>query len=195
MSAYGNQERTSNDHFNSEANILAASGDFDPAQPYTEIRMPDGRIVRLPTSSLLQAPATSGGLNGGVEGLSAIDASARVLPIIEERLEVAKRIVPTGTVRLQKTVQEYTEALDERLAVRTFDVERKVLNQPVDGPPPIRQEGSATIYSIVEEQLVLTKQLVLKEEVWIIQRDTERHDNQLVTLHREHLVVERTELD
>ena len=195
MRAYGSHERTSNDHFNSEANILAASGDFDPAQPYTEIRMPDGRIVRLTTSSLLQAPATSGGLDDGVEGLPGTDASARVIPLIEERLEVAKRIVPTGTVRLQKTVQEYTEALDERLAVRTFDVERKVLNQPVDAPPPIRQEGSATIYSIVEEQLVLTKQLVLKEEVWIIQRDTERPDKQLATLHREHLVVERTDLD
>lgn len=118
--------------------------------------------------------------------------SAQVLvPLVEERLSVARRVVETGKVRLRKIVQTYEEALDEPLAVRTFDIERVILNKPVDAPPAIRQEGETTIYSLVEEQMVLTKQLVLTEEVRVTRRDTERRDTQKITLTREHLSVER----
>jgi len=176
------------------ANVLVASGDFDSTQLYTEIRMPDGHLVRLHTSALLRNSDPQNSSLGGAEEALSHAEPATVIPLIEESLEVGKRTVTTGTVRLTKTIQEYTEALDERLAVRTFDVERHVINRPVDAAPPIRQEGQTTIYSIVEEQMVLTKQLVLKEEVWVVQRDTERHDTQVVTLHKEHLIVERTDL-
>lgn len=177
-----------------QPNVLAVSGHFDPDQPYTEIWMTDGQVVRLPTSVLLQSSDVWNAPASQVNELSATNESTTIIPLIEEKLEVGKRTVVTGTIRLQKTVQEYTEALDEMLAVRTFDVERRILNQPVDAPPPIRQEGNTTVYSLVEEQLVLTKQLVLKEEVRISQRDTQRHDTQVVTLHKEHLTVERSNL-
>ena len=180
---------------NLSSNLLAASGSFDPTHPYTEIQMPDGHLVRLPTSALLQSSGIENTTIDGIEEVPSSDLSSSVIPLIEERLQVGKRTVATGKVRLTKTVQEYSEALDERLAVRTFDVERHVLNQPVEVPPPVRQDGTTTIYSIVEEQLILTKQLVLKEEVWIVQRDTERHDTQVVTLHKEHLIVERAGLE
>jgi uncharacterized protein (TIGR02271 family) len=91
-------------------------------------------------------------------------------------------------------VQEYQETLDEPLAVRTFDIERVALNQVVDSAPPVRTEGATTIYPVIEEQMVLTKQLVLKEEVRVTRRDTERRDHQVVTLRREHLIVEREKI-
>ena len=65
-------------------------------------------------------------------------------------------------------------------------------HQPVDAPPPVRQEGDTTVYSLVEEQLVLTKQLVLREELHVTRRDTERRDNRTVTLQRETIEVTRT---
>ncbi|RXH53968.1 hypothetical protein GRAN_4937 [Granulicella sibirica] len=151
--------------------------------------MANGEVVRLPTSVLLQTSDVWKSADTRADVLSSNNSVT--IPLVEERLEVGKRTVATGTVRLNKTVQEYTEALDETLAVRTFDVERIVINQPVDAPPPVRQEGNTTIYSLVEERLVLTKELVLKEEIRIIQRDTERHDTQVVTLHKEHISVER----
>ena len=180
------------DQQTSGANVLAVSGSFDPTQPYTEIWMADGQTLRLPTSVLIQAAVDGDGpvLDGAEVPL--IDSATTAIQLVEERLEVGKRTVATGVVRLHKTVQEYTEALDEVLAVRTFDVERRVLNQPVDAPPPVRQEGTTTVYSLVEEQLIITKQLVLKEEVRVVQRDTERRDTQVVTLRKEHLTVERS---
>ena len=115
-----------------------------------------------------------------------------VIPIVEERLEVGTRTVATGKVMLQKRTEEYQETLDIPLAARSFDIERVVLNRPVDAAPEVRHEGDTTIYSLVEEQLVITRQLILKEEVRVTRRDTERIDNRTVTLTREHLDVIRT---
>jgi uncharacterized protein (TIGR02271 family) len=191
---------TENAHptYQTGANILTVSGELDFAQTYTDLRMQDGQIVRIPTALLIRegnsASYSSGTPTKAIEGRPVqdlVEGEATVIPLVEETLEVMKRIVPTGTVRLQKTVQEYQETLDEPLAVRTFDVERIIVNQPVEHPPAVRHEGDTTIYSLVEEQLILTKQLILKEEVRVTQRDTERRDNQIVTLRREHMTIER----
>ena len=119
------------------------------------------------------------------------DAASLVVPIVEEQLTVGKRTVATGKVRLEKTVQEYQQALDEPLAVRTFDIERVVLNRVIDAVPEVRQEGDTTIYPLIEERLILTKELILKEELRVTKRDTEWRDTQVVTLRREHMTVER----
>ena len=181
------------DELPGQPNILAVSGQFNPNQPYTEIWLADGQVARLQTAVLLQASEVWPASSRPLPEFVADSDSKTVIPLIEERLEVGKRPVSIGTVRLTKTVQEYSESLDEVLAIRTFDVERRVLNQPVDVAPPVRQEGNVTVYSLVEEQMVLTKQLVLKEEVRIIQRDAERRDTQVITLHKEHLIVERSD--
>ena len=113
------------------------------------------------------------------------------VPLIEEQLTVEKRVIETGKIRLLKSVQTYEELLDESLAVRSFDIERVIVNQPVEIPPPIRQEGDTTIYSLVEERMVLTKQFILTEEIRVTQRDTERRDRRKLVLSREYLAVER----
>ena len=173
----------------SSTNVLQVSGMLDPTQTDTELWMPDGRVLRLPTSVLI----------GGKTGLSDLaplqadtDRASAIVPVVEETLVVEKRIVETGKVRIKKTIQEYQEILDEPLAVHTFDIEHVVLNRSIDAPPAIRQDGETTIYPVVEEQVVLTKQLILKEEIRVTKRNTERRDNQVVTLRREHVVVERS---
>ncbi len=175
-----------------QSNILKVSGTLNTLHPYTELRMPDGRVLRLATAVLME-----GGVDAAMD-----EAEVRspfldetVIPIIEETLSVGKRVVETGKIRLQKTVQEYQEQLDEPLAVRTFDIERVVLNRPIESAPGVRQDGRTTIYPVVEEQLVLTKQLILREEIRVTQRDSERRDNQIVTLRREHVVIERSPAD
>jgi uncharacterized protein (TIGR02271 family) len=178
-------------------NTLYVSGEINPAQPYTDLRLADGQVVCLPTHLLALKPAQGSDLFESGSGERAAGASSldevegTIIPLIEESLEVGKRTVETGKVVLRKTVQEYQETLDEALAVRTFDVDRVYLDQVVEGEPAIRQEGDTTVYPVVEERLILTKQLVLKEEIRVTRRDTEHRDNQVVTLHREQIVVER----
>ena len=185
-----------------ETNILMATGTFDTSVALTDVHLADGRVLRLPTAvlspkidGLLPAPDASAGVIPSPDAGAHSTGDSMVIPIVEEHLEVGKRTVTTGKVRLQKTVHEFEAALDEPLAVRTYDIERIVLNQQVDAPPAVRYEGDTTIYPLVEERLILTKQLVLKEEVRVTKRDTERRDTQVVTLRREHLVVEREPVD
>ena len=172
-------------------NVATLSGTLDASVPFTELRLPDGQIRRIETLLLLagamqKVPLSQDSAIGlGVE---------EVIPLIEEQLVIGKQTVETGKVRLIKTVTEYQEQLNEPLAVRTFDIERVVVNQPVEVAPGVRQNGLTTIYPVVEEQLVITKRLILKEEVHVTLRDSERIDTQVVTLAREHLTVEHEDL-
>ncbi len=171
------------------ANVLNVAGSLDYERRETELHLADGRVIRIPTSLLAQSqPQTAS------QAANSLEDGSFLIPLVEEKLVVGKQTVETAKVRLQKTVQLYEEALNEPLAVRTFDIERVVLNQPVDSAPAVREEGSTTIYPLVEEQLILTKQLILREEVRVTRRDTERRDTQVVSLRREHLIVEREPL-
>ena len=174
-------------------NVLIVAGELNLARAYTELRMSNGQVVRLPTEILRSGGSSDAELSGSHPASSEreSDAASLVVPIVEEQLTVGKRTVATGTVRLEKTVQEYQQTLDEPLAVRTFDIERVVLNRVIDAVPEVRQEGDTTIYPLIEERLILTKELILKEELRVTKRDTERRDTQVVTLRREHMTVER----
>ena len=122
------------------------------------------------------------------------DAPSPVLTLAEEQATVGTRRVETARVRVAKRVLTRTETVDVPLAAEVADVRRVPVDRVVDAPPPLRQEGDVTIVSVVEERLVLTKQLVLKEELHIaVRRQTVRHPQQ-VTLRHEELSVEREEL-
>ncbi len=166
--------------------LVVGSGELNLQHPYTELWMPDGQVVRIATAML----APSAGTATAPESYSTGKNDA-VIPIIEEQLSISKRVVTTGIVRLQKTVHEYQEALNEPLLSTAYEVERVIKNTPVEVAPDVRHEGNVTIYPVVEEQLILTKQLILKEEVRVTQRDTEHRDTQIVTLRREKIVIER----
>ena len=184
-------------NFSSESkNTATLVGEIDADLPMTELVLPNGRRVRIDTLLLLGDPSVEGGAPAGqvADQAASREDATQVIPIVEERLIVGKQTVETGKVRLIKSVGEYQEQLNEPLAVRTFDVERVLFNQPVEEVPEVRHEGQTTVYPVVEEQLVLTKRLMLKEEVRVTLRETERVDTQVVTLRREHLTVEREDL-
>lgn len=168
-------------------NILNTSGALDASRHHTEIRLASGQVLRVPTHVLLQSIDES-----LVQPTNPLDQDGTMMvPVIEEQLEVTKRSVATGTIQLEKRVEEYYQQLDVPLAMRTFDIERVACNQPVPVAPPVRQEGDTTIYSLVEEQLVLTTQLILKEELRVTARDSEQRDTRTVTLKREIVDVNR----
>ena len=173
----------------SGANRFTATEAFDSTRPATELRLPDGRLLRVPTALLLEQFSVAASLDTDPQVV--LEDEPIVIPVVEEQLHVGKRSVVTGTVRLDKHIGVYEEALDIPLAVRSFDVERVVLNQPVEAAPPVRQEGDTTVYPLVEEQLILTKQLIVREELRVTRRDTERRDTRTISLQRETIEVTR----
>ena len=116
---------------------------------------------------------------------------AEVIPVIEEQLKVSRRTVETGAVRVRKRVEEVSGQLDEPLIFEHVDTKRVPIGRVIEEPVSTRQEGDVTIIPVVEERLVLRKELVLVEEIHLTRRREERPANQPVTLRRERASVER----
>ena len=119
------------------------------------------------------------------------DTAQIVIPLLEEQLNIARRKVLTGGVRVHKIVQERTETIDEPTFKEELDVERVPVNQFVAAAPEVRYEGDVMIVPLLEEVLVVEKKLVLREEIRIrTRRDTVRQPQQIV-LRREEATLEQ----
>ncbi|HET9645188.1 MAG TPA: YsnF/AvaK domain-containing protein [Burkholderiaceae bacterium] len=113
------------------------------------------------------------------------------MPVIEERLDIARRVVQSGAVRLRKVVHEEVVTVDEPGASQVTEVERIPMDRPVDTEVAVRHEGDTVIFPVVEERLVTRKQLVLVAEIRVTRCTRPRSEPQQVTLRREEVIAER----
>jgi uncharacterized protein (TIGR02271 family) len=116
-----------------------------------------------------------------------------VIPVIHEEVEVGKRKVETGGVRIHKSAREEEQMVDVPLVEEHVEVERVRVDKTVDGPVAVRHVGDTIIVPVVEEVLVVQKQLRLVEELHIRKTRTEKHAPQTVVLRKEEATVERLE--
>jgi uncharacterized protein (TIGR02271 family) len=117
--------------------------------------------------------------------------SGITLPVAEEQLEVGRKVVDTGMLRLHKRVDQVPTHVREPVALETVEVRRVPIGRVVDEPPPMRQEGDVTVVPVLHERLVTRKELVLVEEVHLIRRRKVVHAEAQVPLRRERVEVER----
>lgn len=115
----------------------------------------------------------------------------RVIPVVEEILDVQQRRVETGRVRITKIVHEREEEVNAPRVREEVTIERITLNRMVDAPVSMRQEGDTFIIPLLEELIVVEKRLMVKEELRITKRRIEEHASQQVMLRREEVIVER----
>ncbi|MGE5563099.1 MAG: DUF2382 domain-containing protein [Bacillota bacterium] len=113
------------------------------------------------------------------------------IPLVEERLSVAKRQVESGRVRVHVTVEEHEEIVTEQLLHDDLQIERVPRNVRLTEVPHVRLEGNTTIVPVVEEVLVVEKALVLVEEIHICRRSVPEETQIPVTLRVERASVER----
>ena len=192
----------------------------DTGEDQTLLRLSDGTQFLVPTELLTQrpdgrydlhlklreyatqtqlspepedtAPTTdSEGINPQHDA-STDETADTVVPVVEERLKVGKRQTVQNRVHVHKYVTERTETADVPLLRQSVKVEHVRVGRPVDEAAPARFEGDTMIVPLYEEVLVVSKQLMLVEEVRITTERSERHDPQEVTLRREEVKVERT---
>ena len=169
-------------------NTLTAAGTLDPERSLTELRLADGQVLLVPTATLLQA-IEKRSLANDLTPANPQDGFITV-PVLEERLTIDRRQIVTDTVRLHKTVEPFEQAIDELLLSRSYTVERVACDRVVDERPAVRQQGDTTIFPVVEEQIVVTRQLKLREELHVTLHESERRDTSSYTLQREHVEVE-----
>jgi uncharacterized protein (TIGR02271 family) len=129
------------------------------------------------------------------EALERSGGAAAVVPVIADELNVGRRSVETGRVRVSKLVSERQEVVDQPTVTEQVTVERVPVNRVVEQAPAPRQEGDTLVVPVVEEVVVVQRRLVLKEEVRITRTRTESRDPQTVTLRSEDVRVERIGAD
>lgn len=181
-----------------------SAGGFGDERGQVLVRLEDGRQAMVPAaelrrerdgsfflpyslSDLTQVAPKAQGARRGAGG----DGNSVVVPIVAEQLEVQKRKVEAGGVRIRKTVTEREEVVDEPLMREEVQVRRVPVNRVVDAPVPVRHVGNTMIVSLLEEVLVVEKRLMLKEELHITKEQVESYRPQRVRLRTEEAVVER----
>ena len=115
------------------------------------------------------------------------------IPLVEERLEVGKRRVESGRVKVRVAVDRREEMVPAELAHDQVQIRRIPRNVAVIELPGVRLEGDTTIIPVVEEQLVVEKRLVLVEEIHVIRRTETSVEQVPVTLLSERAEIEREE--
>lgn len=171
---------------------------LDGSQPEVVVQLDDGRQVLVPLEALDRQEDGRYALYLDPAELEArqgtdspVSGRPLVVPVMAEALEIDKREVETGRLRIRKAVHEREEVVDPPLWRDEVVVERVPINRVVEGPISARSEGETLIIPLLEEVLVVEKRLLLKEEVRITKRRIDTHAPQRVTLRREEAVVER----
>lgn len=119
--------------------------------------------------------------------------SEQRLPLVEERLTIAKRPVVTGRVRVSTVTETVDDLAQAELQGETVEVTRVPVDRIISAAPDIREEGGVTIIPVVQERLVVTTELVLTEEIHIRRSPTREWVELPVLLRRQRAIVERTD--
>lgn len=154
------------------------------------IRLESGQEVLVPVEMLQVREEGGYFLPLRMDQIPASEASdTTVIPLAQEELEVGVRQVKSG-IRITKEVHSREEVVDEPGYREEFEIERVPINQVINNPVDIRQEGDTLVVPLMEELLVVEKRLVLREEVRITKVRREHRDPQTVTLRREEAKIE-----
>ncbi|QIR84519.1 DUF2382 domain-containing protein [Paracoccus sp. AK26] len=95
------------------------------------------------------------------------DPRTDMLPLVEEQLSVTKQRVLTGRVRIATQTETIDHLLPAELTREEVEVVRVPVDRRIDGVPDMTTEGDLTIIPVVEERLVVTRELYLREEIHI----------------------------
>jgi uncharacterized protein (TIGR02271 family) len=90
--------------------------------------------------------------------------------------------VDRGRLLIDKTVEMVPHQANVDVGTDRVHVERVPVNEEVDAPPQVRQEGDTLVVPVIEEVLVVTKRYRIIEEVRVTKyRDvrTETFDEEL----------------
>jgi uncharacterized protein (TIGR02271 family) len=116
-----------------------------------------------------------------------------IIELAEEQLRVSKREVERGRVVVRNRVEEREEIAEAALRQEDVTVERVPIGRPVEVTPQVREEDGVLIVPILEERLVVTTELVLKEEIRITKKSRTEMVREPVRLRSERVDVERLE--
>jgi stress response protein YsnF len=122
-----------------------------------------------------------------------MDGNSRILiPVVEEKVHIVKRIVDDDRIFIQKRSETDTVQIDESLRTETVEIERIAKNTPLDHMPKVRIEGDTIVIPVVEEIIETKKSLLLKEEIHVRKKAEQKSESIRAEVRREVVDIERT---
>ena len=159
----------------------------------------DTEVASVPAAAGLGVAAT--GMAVGTTTPAATTAAAatttarvggeEVIPIVEESLRVGKRDVERGRVRVRSYVVETPVSEQVMLHQEHVDVERRVVDRPVNGADALFQDRTIEATETAEEA-VIAKEARVTEEVVIRKEATERTETVQDTVRRTEVDIDDT---
>lgn len=117
-----------------------------------------------------------------------------VIPVMQEEMSVGKQRVDTGRgVRVHKTVVQTPNIVEHELQQDVLDIQHVPCDRLVDASdlPAVRYDGDTLVIPVLEEVLVVQKQLRLKEEIRITRSSQTVTGRETVMLRTEQVDIER----
>jgi uncharacterized protein (TIGR02271 family) len=159
-----------------------------PAETIAEVVSPHAVRLRVSRDEVRRRA------DGRTDASGLSDAGRRTepvrVPIHEERLQVTVEPVDLGELRIQKTVEHHPEIVTRSVEREELEIERVPLDRLLDQPVEPYRNGEWLVVPVMQEVLVVTKQLVLTEEVRIRTRRVAEQQEVYEVLRREHVSVE-----
>ncbi|MEG3111545.1 DUF2382 domain-containing protein [Pantoea sp. T14] len=113
------------------------------------------------------------------------------LKLAEEQIELTKQKVVDGRVRVTRSTTEHDEVINTLLNKEKVEVEHVAKAQHVESMPEIREENGVLIVPVVEEEVVVVRKLVLKEEIHIRKVQETVPFQEVVTRRKQQVNIEK----
>lgn len=117
------------------------------------------------------------------------------LPVVEETATVSTRRVISGRVRIGTRTEEIDHLLPAELSSVEVDVVRVPVDRRIDAAPDVVTDGDLTIIPVVEERLVVTRELYLREELHVRRIERKEVVDVPATTRRQTVQIERLPAD
>jgi len=159
------------------------------------LSLPRDRVLQVWPDGSVQLSATRAEIERLAAGDSLVEREVAteettIMQLQEERLVARTELEETGRVRIHKEVEEVPRRLEVDAYYEDVDVEHVPIGRIVKEQESAREEDGVYIVPVYEEQLVVVKRLLLKEEIHIRRRGAKETRLFEETVRRERIVVE-----
>ncbi|MGB3545406.1 MAG: DUF2382 domain-containing protein [Saprospiraceae bacterium] len=133
----------------------------------------------------------TGTTDKNVTKLSIKEEEGITIPVVKEDVVIGKREVETGRVVVEKRVGFEDRVIELPLTETHYEEKRVAINRHVEELPQTRTEGDTLIIPVVREETVVTKRIILLEEIHLT-KVVSRHDHsKTIRVHQESVTVKR----
>jgi uncharacterized protein (TIGR02271 family) len=134
-------------------------------------------------------PRASQAVRNVMQGLRVGDQHLTI-PLVEEELDVEKRVVELGYVQVRKKVEEFLDERTVNLRHQQVEVERVPVDRIIPELIEPYMDGDVYVVPVIEEEVIVTRQLRLREELRLRRTVGERSETLQTPFRRERVVVQ-----